>query len=114
MRASRTWSVGLLLTVGFCVMLSGCISDSLNQYAEYDYGPHLGERLCHPYWDCEQGQWQKVDKSEIDAIVDYAKCEQNLEVYGEWFSPLVALGLEARRCMEMKGYVLVFPNPLRQ
>ena len=114
MRVSRTRSVGLLWILGVCVLLSGCIADSWNQYAEYNYGPSLGERLCHPYWDCEQGQWQKVDKSEIDAIVDFAKCEQNLEVYGEWFRPLVALGMEARRCMEMKGYVLVFPNSPHQ
>lgn len=114
MRLSRTLNLGLFLSVGFCVGLSGCISDSLNQYAEADYGPSRGERLCHPYWDCQQGQWQRVDKSEIDTIVDYAQCEQDLDVYGEWFSTLVTLGMEAGRCMEMKGYTLVFPNPLRQ
>ncbi len=114
MIVSRAWNFGIFLSAGFCVILSGCISDSLNQYAEDDYGPSRGERLCHPYWNCQQGQWQRVDKSEIDTMVDYAQCEQELEVYGEWFGTLVALGMEASRCMEMKGYTLVFPNPLRQ
>ena len=113
MRLCRSWGLGLF-SAGACVVLSGCISDSLNQYAETDYGPSRGDRLCHPYWDCQQGQWKRVGKSEIDTIVDYAKCEQELEVYGEWFRTLVALGMEAGRCMEMKGYTLVFPNPLRQ
>jgi len=114
MRFSRPWSLGLWLSVGMCVLLSGCISDSLNQYAETDYGPSRAQRLCHPYWDCQQGQWTRVGKSKIDMIVDYAQCEQELEVYGEWFSTMVSQGLEAGRCMEMKGYTLVFPNPLRQ
>lgn len=114
MGVSRAWTLGLISGVGLCGILSGCVSDTLNQYAEADYGPSRGERLCHPYWDCQQGQWQRVGKSEIDTIVDYAQCEQELEAYGEWVSSMVVLGMEAGRCMEMKGYTLVFPNPLRQ
>jgi hypothetical protein len=71
------------------------------------------DRLCHPYWDCQQGQWERVGKSEIDMIVDYADCERDLEPYGEWLNTTVVSGLEARHCMERKGYTLLFPNPLR-
>jgi len=113
MKPGRQWSLGLLLSVVGSVALSGCISDSLNHYAEADYGAHRADRLCHPYWDCQQGEWERVGKSEIDTIIDYAECEGDLDTYGEWFSTTVALGLEAGRCMESKGYVLMFPNPLR-
>jgi hypothetical protein len=98
----------------FGLILSGCVSSSLNQYAEYDYGSNRADRMCHPYWDCQQGQWKLVGKSEIDMIVDYANCEKDLEVHGVWLSPTVASGMEAGHCMEMKGYTLMFPNPLRQ
>jgi len=113
MKPGRQWSLGLLLSVVGSVALSGCISDSLNHYAEADYGANRADRLCHPYWDCQLGEWERVGKSEIDTIIDYAECEGDLDAYGEWFSSTVALGLEAGRCMESKGYVLMFPNPLR-
>ena len=113
MKPSRQWSLGLWLSLVFSVGLSGCISDTLNQYALTDYGPGLADRLCHPFWDCQQGEWERVGKSEIDTIIDYAECEGDFDAYGEWFSTTVALGLEAGRCMESKGYVLMFPNPLR-
>jgi len=106
-------SLGLLLSVVASVAFSGCISDSLNHYAEADYGANRADRLCHPYWDCQQGEWEQVGKSEIDTIIDYAECEGDLDTYEEWFSTTVALGLEAGRCMESKGYVLMFPHPLR-
>ncbi len=114
MKPGRQWCLGLLLSVVGSVALSGCISDSLNHYAEADYGAHRADRLCHPYWDCQQGEWERVGKSEIDTIIDYAECEGDLDAYGEWFSTTVALGLEAGRCMESKGYVLMCPNPLRR
>ena len=113
MKPGRQWSLGLLLSVVTSVALSGCISDSLNHYAETDYGANRANRLCHPYWDCQQGKWERVGKSEIDKIIDYAECEGDLDAYGEWFSETVALGLETGQCMGLKGYVLMFPNPLR-
>lgn len=113
MKAGCQWSVGLCASFILSVSLSGCISDSLNEYALSDYGPSQADRLCHPYWDCQQGQWEGVGKSEIDMIVDYADCERDLEPYGEWLDTTVVSGLEARQCMERKGYTLLFPNPLR-
>lgn len=114
MKSVCRWRFEVLLIVVSCLVLSGCVFDSLNQYAEDDYGSDRADRLCHPTWDCQQGKWERVGKSEIDMIVDYAQCEGNLEPYGEWLRTTVSLGLEAKRCMEMKGYALKFPNPLRR
>jgi len=113
MKPGRHWSLGLFLSLVASVAFSGCISDTLHQYAFTDYGPNRADRVCHPYWDCQQGGWERVGKSEIDMILDYSECEGDLDAYGKWFSTTVALGLEASRCMESKGYVLVFPHPLR-
>ncbi|GEM_PF-2628125 len=114
MKPTRQWTCGVVLSFVSSVTFSGCISDSVNQYAIAEYGPTRADRLCHPYWDCQQGEWKRVGKSEIDTIVDYAECEGRLERYGEWLSTTVVLGLESGRCMESKGYTLLFPNPLRQ
>jgi hypothetical protein len=81
MKPSRQWSLGLLLSVVTSVALSGCISDSLNHYAEADYGANRADRLCHPYWDCQQGEWERVGKSELDTIIDYAEYEGDLDAY---------------------------------
>ncbi|MDT7043778.1 hypothetical protein [Candidatus Nitronereus thalassa] len=114
MRLVASGKLNIFFLIWFGVALSGCVSDFLNQYAEYDYGPNRAERMCHPYWDCQQGEWTLVGKSEIDMIVDYANCERALEIYGEWLSPTVVSGMEAGHCMEKKGYTLRFPNPLRR
>lgn len=114
MKLGRQRNFKIFVVIYFGVVLSGCVSSFLNQYTEYDYGPNLADRICHPYWDCQQGEWTLVGKSEIDMIIDYANCEKTLEVYGEWLSTTVGLGMEARRCMEMQGYTLMFSNPLRQ
>ena len=107
-------AIGLFFCISVSVGLSGCVSDFLGRYAEYDYTTERGTRLCHPFWDCQQGQWMRVGKSDIDTIVDHALCEGELEVYGEWFDNSVSQGLEARRCMEIKGYALQYPIPFRR
>jgi len=113
MKPGHQWMVRLFVLIVSSGVLSGCVSDFLNQYAESDYGPNRSTLLCHPFWDCQQGTWEQVGKSQIETIIDDANCEQELEIYGEWLSPTVVFGMEADRCMEMKGYVLRFPNPLR-
>ena len=104
------WFLGIMMSMS----LAGCVSETLNQYAEYDYGAERGTRLCHPFWDCGQGQWVDVGKSEIDTIVDFASCESKLDRYGDWIGNTVVQGMEAKHCMEVNGYVLKYPNPLRQ
>jgi len=99
------WGGGIFLLA--ILVLPGCVSDIWESYAYPDYGASRADRLCHPYASCDHGQWLQVGKSEIEAIIDYVTCEdQVMEVYRTWSLQTVTMGFEVGHCMQGKGYEL--------
>ena len=108
MKGRRGWSWFWLGPVlAGILFLSGCVSDIWDSYVYPDYGFTRADRLCHPYASCSQGRWIQVGKSEIDEIIDYVTCEdQMLEQYKTCPLRTVTMGFEVGRCMKGKGYEL--------
>ena len=89
------------------ILMSGCVGDYWERYANPDYGNERAERICHPYADCSQGVWVATARAEVDSTRAYRMCqEQSQEHHTGWSESTVSMGLEVGRCMRSKGYEL--------
>ena len=88
-------------------LLSGCVEDIWDRYADEDYGPSRANQICHPYADCSQGTWIATAQAEMDSHQAYLVCrEQTRQRHDEWSESTVSMGLEVGRCMRSLGYEL--------
>ena len=98
------------IQAGFALMLllmSACVGDFWEGYANPDYGHDRADQMCHPYADCSQGIWVATARAEGDPTRAYNMCrEQSQEHHTGWSESTVSMGLEVGRCMRSKGYEL--------
>lgn len=98
-----------LVLIGI-LFLTGCLLETWEGLVQDEYKSSRADRICHPYGDCEQGEWVRIGKSEIDAFLAYSECEDRfVETHGQWSEDTIVMGLEVGRCMKSKGYILARP-----
>ena len=63
--------IPLYLVLIGSLLLAGCLLETWEGLVQDEYTSSRADRICHPYGDCEQGEWVRIGKSESDTFLAY-------------------------------------------